>query len=229
MQLFHLSERSENVKTGPIATSYSSMNTCPKSCALYNKCYGYVTAAKYHWYKVSDGRNGFPFAHFIKRVKALPKGSSFRINVCGDLPGVNLSINGRMLNSLINATNHLTRWTYTHKPVIGRSPIARSNRALIKFANQRGFAVNLSADNLTMADKYLKMGIAPVVSIVRHDAPERGFTPKGTRYITCPAQTRETMTCARCRLCAFKDRKYIIAFRAHAQNKGRIEELTGNT
>lgn len=232
IQRFHLTQRSENVKTGPIATSTSCMGTCPKTCALYSKCYGWITATKYHWYKVSDGRNGFPFENFVASVRALRPGTLLRHNVTGDLFGENTRINGRRLNAFVQASKHLVRWTYTHKPVIasGRvsAKVARENRAKIRKANRDGFSVNLSADNLAMADKYIRLGIAPVTSIVAHDYPNKGKTPAGHRVIVCPAQTHESVTCEKCRICAFRKRNYVVGFRAHSQNYRTIEILTNN-
>ena len=64
---------------------------------------------------------------------------------------------------------------------------------------------------------------APRVTLRRElpIAPAKLETPAGHTVIACPAETRENVTCASCRLCADPNRKVVIGFRAHG-GKARV-------
>lgn len=220
---FHLNPTSGNKKTGPIAVSTSSAETCPASCGLFNSCYGKTGPQALHWRKVTNGERGDTFPDFIQKIKALPRHSLFRHNATGDLPGINENIDFDALAALDRAvaSRRLVAWTYTHKKRHAAALAARTNPALV---------VNLSADNATEADALMSHGV-PVVTVlpISHetDRIKSSRTPAGRLVVTCPATIREDVTCMNCGngapLCARSDRDYIIGFPAHGVSKRKAD------
>lgn len=218
---YHVTAKSANGKTGPIAVSTSSAETCPASCPLSGPagaCYAGSGPLALHWKQVSTGSRGVPLPVFVEQVRSLPAGTMFRHNQAGDLPGAGESIDMPALSALIGATAHLgPSWTYTHK----------TSWKEIALANSLGhFAINLSADNLEEADELAETGAGPVCVTLAADAPKGLKTPGGRRVAICPAQLSERTNCHNCGngapLCARKDRDYVIGFRAHGSRKARI-------
>ena len=101
-------------------------------------------------------------------------------------------------------------------------PLNSENAAIIKQANQNGFTVNVSANNLTQADDYKALNIAPVVAIISENLPKTFKTLAGNRVVTCPAQTNDRTSCETCGLCQRSERDYIIGFIAHGTSKKRL-------
>lgn len=217
--LFSLTRVSGNAKTGPIATSMTSADTCPNSCGFKEKgCYAKYGPTAMHWKKTSK-----TLAEFIEAIECLPKGSFFRHNVAGDLPGENEAIDGLALRAIAQAIENrkLTAWTYTHKHANARMVnIIRSNAG--------GLVVNLSADDMGKADSLLAYGL-PVVTVlpVEYETKKATRTPAGNLVVVCPAAIvgRDT-TCQTCGdgapLCARPNRDYIIGFPAHGSAKKSV-------
>lgn len=209
--MIHLTLKSSNIKTGSIPVSTSDSSTCPDSCPLKaGGCYAKSGPLGMHWKKVSSKMRGELLEQFARRIEALPHAQLWRHNQAGDLPGKGDRINGRSLARLVRANKGKRGFTYTHKP-----PLLGRNARAIADANQGGFTVNLSANSLAHADELKSYDIGPVVAIVPVGSPETGTTPAGNKYVVCPAQTREGVTCATCRLCSRADRSVIVGFLPH--------------
>jgi hypothetical protein len=208
MSKIHFIQKSGNRKTGAIPVTYSARDTCPPSCPHYRTdCYAEDFYTRLAWDKVPA--RGGDIEALAASVAALPDGQLWRHNVAGDLPGIGEKIDGRALGKIIKANKGKRGFTFTHKTSTAR------NRALIQLANNGGFTVNLSADDVGHADKLANYGVAPVVAIVPIDTPAKFTTPQGRRGIVCPAQLREDVTCESCGLCSLSGRAVIIGFRAH--------------
>lgn len=209
--MIHLTLESKNAKTGPIPVSTSDRSTCPDSCPLKaGGCYAAGGPLGMHWAKVSAGKRGELLEQFARKIEALPDGQLWRHNQAGDLPGKGDRINKKALARLVRANKGKRGFTYTHKP-----PLEHGNARAIVQANEGGFTVNLSANSLSHADTLKSYNLGPVVSIVPEGTPEKGLTPKGNRFVICPAQTREGVTCSSCKLCSRADRSVIVAFLPH--------------
>jgi hypothetical protein len=124
--------------------------------------------------------------------------------------GDNNIINVQALKDLVQANKNKSGFTYTHYPMNNDS-----NIQAVKMANNNGFTVNLSANNLKQADDYKSLKIAPVVVVVAEDCDKVSYTEKGNKIVVCPAQTSDKVTCSSCGLCQKSDRDYIIGFRVH--------------
>lgn len=234
---FHVTPRSANAKTGPIVVTTSSGTTCPPACPLKRTCYAKGGPLALHWAAVTRGERGEPWKRFLADLSdalaKAPRGQVWRHNQAGDLPGAGDRIDREALAALIatNATADARGFTYTHKPLIaadarGKAALAAANLAAVVEANANGFTINASANNLAHVDALADVidGRAPIVVVVAADAPPTLSTPAGRKVVVCPAQQREGVTCATCRLCARADRKVVVGFRAHgtgARHYGR--------
>lgn len=223
----HLTLKSANVKTGPIPVSTTEKKSCPPGCPHKTSCYAKSGPLALHWNKVSTKQRGGAWSEFLNQVKAFEQGQLWRHNQAGDLPGAGNKIDKSKLLSLVaaNSSSKAAGFTYTHKPVLGRDPIALENKALVKAANKSGFTINLSADNLAQADKLMKLKIAPVVTLLPEDYEDKSITPAGNTVIVCPAQTRDNISCSSCKLCANVGRAVIIGFKAHGSAKKAASKI----
>jgi len=212
--LTHLTLVSNNGKTGPMPVSTTSAHSCPDACPLKVKgCYAKGGNLLSHWRKVTNGIRGGVFSEFLKEIKSLSIGQVWRHNQAGDLLGENNKIDVKALKALVLANKGRKGFTYTHKPVLGNSKLEKANRNVVKHANDNGFTINLSGNNLDHADKLAELNIGPVVTILPIEAPNKGVTPQGRRWIACPAEY-SNINCANCQLCQ-KQRDIIVGFHAH--------------
>jgi hypothetical protein len=223
---YHITPRSANEKTGPIVVTTSAGETCPPACPFRRSCYAKAGPLALHWAAVTRGDRGDPWPAFLvtlaKALAKAPAGQVWRHNQAGDLPGVGDKIDRAKLAALVtvNAAAGAKGFTYTHKPLIagdGDAKVAASNLAGVVAANAAGFTINASANTLAHADALADRlaGRVPVCVVVDAATPEKTVTPAGRRVVVCPAQTREGVTCATCRLCSRADRSVIVGFRVH--------------
>lgn len=207
----HLTPRSKNRKTGPIPVSVTDMKSCPTSCPHMDAgCYAGYGKAGWLWSTVAE--RGIPWRLFCLMISELPKGTLWRHNEAGDLPGVGDALDLDALDMLVSANQGRRGFCFSHKPL--REP--KERRAVAR-AVRKGFMINLSADNLAHADELADLGIAPVAVILPSETAAATRTPAGRKVVVCPAVT-SGLTCATCGLCA-KDRKALVGFPAHGQAK----------
>ena len=213
----HLKLNSGNGKTGPIAVSTTSWESCPKTCGAWNDCYarkGYYT--RMHGDKVTNGDRGTSPDHFIKQVSAIRPGTMFRHNVSGDLWHVNNVIDKLLLNRLIAAVQHLSHaWTYTHHVLTAQNLLS------IRWANKSGFTINVSVESEAIAAKRYQQGL-PVCCITQ-GKPE-SFISHGVQFKRCENQLDgvpkdQKTQCIGCGngnpWCSRADRNFVIAFELH--------------
>ncbi len=217
----HLSPKSANAKTGPIPVSTSSADTCPPTCPLKESgCYANGGPLALHWRAVSDGQRGTDWDTFCAKIAELPEGTLWRHNQAGDLPGSRGLIDRAKLNQLVEANRGRRAFSYTHY-----EPSRGKNAEAIREANENGFTVSCSANNLEDADRLAEMGVGPVVTLVAESASRTLHTPAGRKVVICPAQLRDGVTCASCGLCAVSDREVIIGFLPHGCQRLSAERV----
>lgn len=215
MTLAHLTQVSANTKTGPIPVSITEQKSCPPSCPLKSKgCYADSGPLRLHWDRIGTGERGDAWSIFCQAIARLPRGQFWRHNQAGDLPGHGQNINAVEMAQLVKANNGRRGFTYTHKHTRNDGTIHEENVALIREANAKGFAVNLSANSLAHADKLADLNAGPVVTLLPKDCTSNTVTPAGRKVVICPATYREYTTCATCQLCQ-KQRGAIVGFPAH--------------
>lgn len=212
----HLTLKSSNAKTGPIPVSTTEKASCPTSCPLRGAgCYAESGPLAIHWGKVPE--RGMEWADFCEAISKLPEGQLWRHNQAGDLPGDGTRIDGQALMLLVAANEGKRGFTYTHyDPEVG------DNAFWIAAANAMGFTVNLSADDLAEADRFLGLGIGPVALTVPSSQQARTGTPGGAVVSVCPAAVRSDTSCVDCGICATQH-KAVIAFPAHGSSYRRID------
>lgn len=218
---FSFTRTSGNRKTGPIAVSMTSRNSCPDSCALKaNGCYAESGMVRLHWQKLDQQTAGYDLAQFVGLISSLPTGAAFRHNVAGDIP----DLHHLMCISKAAQSRNLEGWTYTHN----HSDEAMRNG--IAYVNtKQGLTVNLSANSPKHADELLALTIGPVVTVVSPDTWKDdkpiSKTSKGNTIVRCPAEYIEGMDCDKCRLCAVSTRRGIVGFTAHGVAKRKVIAL----
>ena len=225
---YHLTKKSSNVKTGPIAVSTTSRDSCSPSCPLFGSgCYAESGPLRLHWDAVSEGSwrdkpRGTDIESFVASLKSLPEGSCFRHNQAGDLPHVNGLINAHALELITDACKErkLIAWTYTHHSVDNMN-----NTVMIRRSNKEGLTVNVSAHNQQHAADMHKKGL-PSVCIVPKNETRKAWDHDGVKFLVCPAQWSDK-NCAECKLCSVADRACVVAFKAHGTGSRKVESTIG--
>lgn len=202
-----------NRKTGPIPTTRSPASTCPDSCGLKgNGCYAENAPLVWAW--TDDAVKGCDFDALLMKIRRIPVGNLWRHNEAGDL-------DFETLERLVAANSGRRGFTYTHH-VPNQNP---RRLADLRASNANGFTVNVSADNVLIADRYVALGL-PTVVVLPMTAENVSYTPAGNKIVACPAEKSDRVTCATCGLCQIADRPYIIGFRAHGSRKKTAERVT---
>ncbi len=221
--LIAVTPRSNNKKTGPILTTKQERKTCPKSYPFIDHgCYARFGPLNWHWQAMEKGTSatGTPIEtswdHALRKISDQEMGALWQYGEAGDLPGENEKIDLRLLKTLVRANQGKRGFTYTHK--YNR----KENHAKIKRANDEGFTINLSANDIAHADKLHHLKIGPVVTVLPHDQTKNLKTPKGRKVIVCPNVTKG-VNCKNCGLCAIVDRRFIVGFPAHEPSKKKMK------
>lgn len=224
---FSFVRHSQNAKLGPIPSSMSSGWTCPDACRLKDSgCYGEFGLLAEHWRQLSRGGGLAPEA-FLAQVAQLPKGTLWRHNVVGDLPGLNNELDQLMLARLVVANRGRRGHTFTAKP------LGKGVWAALWESTAQGFVTNISCHGLEHLDTLSRRAQVgpgygarlPAAVVLPEDAPDVLTSPGGVPVMVCPAETAQKKTCATCGLCARADRPYAIGFRAHGQWRQRVTAL----
>ena len=218
----HFTVSSTNSKTGPMLVTTQSSDTCSDSCPFNGAgCYGQAGGhLLWHWRKVSNGERTKKWEDFLAAIKKQQKGSLWRMSQVGDLPHTDEEIDLDKLQDVIDANRHMKGFTFTH-----HNTESEHNRKAIEHANDNGFTINLSANNLKDADQKAALNIGPVaVPIPEDPANWPKTTPEGRPIVPC-LNPRHGLTCAECGLCAVAKRKSIVGFPAHGSGKRKIEKV----
>jgi len=217
--MFLLTKRSSNRKTGPIPVSTTTPDSCPDSCPLKAKgCYAKGGPLNIVWNRAKNA--GLSVTEFFAEVAQIPKGMVWRHNQAGDLlKHDDETIDFDFLKGLVKANKGKKGFTYTH-----HDTSMEANRKAIKYANDNGFTVNLSANSVREVDDLVDLGIAPVVTIVPSHFT-KNFKTEKNRVTICPATQNEFVTCATCQLCQKADRKTVVGFPAHGSAKKTVDKM----
>ena len=226
---FQLTPKSSNRKTGPIATLRSSSDSCPSTCPFNNGggCYAASGPEALWWKRLDESEKPEHVSGWLGlsdqfRAAKLKPGTLLRVNTAGDLP--QLPITGEILGNVVDLMRGIFEhhgmipFTYTHH---GQT---EHNLSVVDRQNRAGFTVNLSCDSEEQASKRHRQGYPSTVVVAHDEERTRWRDEHGCTFVVCPAQTREGMTCDRCRLCAKPDRGAVVAFRAHGAKRKKISE-----
>ena len=204
---------SGNAKTGNIPQVYAQRSTCPPSCIHYGTtCYAECFYTARNWRKADTG---ITLAELCDKISSLPRYQLWRYAVAGDLPGQGEAVDSEALMHIAAANYGKLGFGFTHK---------RSDEALAaaRKATAAGFTINVSADGLADLDQLHARGAWPLVVTLPSDSPRSLTSPAGLPVAICPAQVMDT-NCAKCKLCARADRKVVVGFLAHGNQKVRLD------
>ena len=241
MYAYLITPMSRNAKTGPMPVTTSQSVSCPSACPLIQRgCYAKAGPLAAIWRaldrvkpgeKTAKAESGQTYkahtsADLRRFIRSLGQGVLWRHNQAGDLPRVSgtQSIDADELLGIVDANKRAGArgFTYTHHDVVNNL----HNRGMVAHANNSGFTINLSGNNLAHADVLASLSIGPVVAIVSVDQTENMISPAGRKVVMCPAtQDRvKPVSCASCGLCAIANRSCIVAFPAHGASKRFVSE-----
>jgi hypothetical protein len=211
---------SENRKLGSMGATYRGIGrsrggTCPSTCPLWKKgCY-----AEYSCTRIQADRAGKTTRQdadkLFNYLTRLPKNHLVRLHVTGDFfTEGGKRVDAQYLFALARAAicrPDLTIWTYTHAR-------GRALRRILKFTETlSNVTVNVSCDSMSEAVRMFDDEELPVVVSAGEDFKD--ISLDGVKFRICSAQKSDKITCNKCRLCARKDRDFIIAFLAHGTGK----------
>lgn len=200
----------------------SPRSTCPTACPLRKSaasgslCYaehghlgGFIWLGLDRSVVGSNFGNGihvYSLPQLLIAIRSLVPGSIWRHNQAGDLtPDADGNIDRSELLSIAAANTGRKGFTFTHHDVLEN----RFNRRTVRLANNAGFRINLSANNIEHADRLFALGIAPVVTIIPQQQSTNFRTSAGNLVVVCPARNRSGVTCSTCKLCT-RERNVIV-------------------
>lgn len=225
-------ESSKNSKTGDVAATYASISkSCSDSCLLKNGgCYAqtsYVGIVTSRLNKLAEKNNVTPLeiaqeeAWLIRESfgkKNIQHKKPLRLHVAGD---TTTKEGAKVISEGVD--NYKSRggglvWSYTH-----------SWKSVPRSAWTKNISILGSVDSIEEVKKVRRKGYAPAIVVPQFEN-HKAFSIKGTstKFIPCPAQTKENVTCVDCKLCMRADdlyeRNYGIAFSAHGVLKNKINK-----
>lgn len=217
----HLTLKSSNTKTGAIPVSTTEKNSCPDTCSFKKGgCYALDYHLNMHWNKVSDKSRGTNWEEFCNAIAKFKPDTLWRHNQAGDLAGANNVIDTAKLDQLVQANKGKNGFTYTHYPIDNSS-----NLAAIKAANQSGFTINISTEDIKAADNAYNLGLPSTVVLSTKPENSTFKTPEGNTIAVCPAQLKDDISCKTCQLCQKSERKVIVGFIAHGSSKAKVIKI----
>ena len=222
---YHITLKSSNAKTGPIPVTTTEQKSCPDICPFRNDegCYAETGPLALHWRKVSTGERSINLDQLCNAISGLVKGQLWRHNQAGDLPHNDGIIDAEQVSAIVRSNQGRKGFTYTHHDMNHAH-----NRAVIQNANESGFTINLSGNDLGHADQLAALSIAPVTVVLPHTVQGNAkiTTPAGRKVTVCPATYRDDISCATCKLCASaKQERPIIGFPAHGTRKAKASAI----
>lgn len=209
------------------ATYGSIEGTCPSDCALRGEsCYAetaYVGIQVARLDKQAKGLNALELARMEARVidaaydgGKIPEGRDLRVHVSGDSKTI---AGSRLINSAIGrwkVRGGNDVWSYTHS----WKNVSRDNWDNV--------SILASVDKVEDVAWAKAQGYAPAIVVAEFEN-DKAFTMKGSdvKWIPCPAQTKDDVSCTDCRLCIrssyLEQSNHGIAFAAHGIRKNNIK------
>ena len=226
----HAVEKTGNAKTGPVAVTYVGKGSCPPDCLHLQAgtCYGANgSPVDWTWRRLVEVATAREYARaHAHEIDSLPADRPLRMRVVGDVTGPDAArIEARA------AARYQARaadgvdarvWSYSHA---WRKIDPRSYY-------DRGVSVLASVETDAETRAALRAGWAVARTVATHPeggkAETIGRGPRAYRLLPCPAQTRASVTCVDCMLCARADylrrTRTVITFAAHGTRTRKLRE-----
>ena len=199
----HVTLKSSNAKTGPLATTYREQSSCPTTCPLMGQgCY-----ATGRIFGIPRKFGSESTDAVLSLIQTLKPGQGLRLNVSGDF----LAEDGTPDLEYIAACNAVADARPDCKVIAYTHAWRTLDPSLFHFG------VNASCDT----DQDIADARAAGWGTVTVGA-ENGATIAGTRVVRCPAETRDDVSCASCMLCAKTPSiPTTVTFTPHGAGKAR--------
>lgn len=219
MKLAIVTQKSGNAKIGRVSATYQPTTHCVDCPLKNNGCYAQNGIVALHTSKLdaaarashaSPIRSARQEARGIDALRA--RGQGLRIHTSGDCPTTEAAETVADAAERFMARGGGKAWSYTHA------------WRRVKRASWGKVSVLASVENLRDALRAARKGWA-VARVVPTFASDKAWNEGGIRWIPCPAQTRDDVTCESCRLCWDDDKLRRIgagvAFEAHGSSRKR--------
>ncbi len=196
----YVSLKSANTKTGPMTTTYRTEESCPSTCPLLGQgCY-------------ADGRiRAIPRKYGQEGNEAIlslidkPLTFGVRFNVVGDFA----LADGSLDVDYVNACNALAE----ARPEVKIIAYTHMWRTLTP--DVFSFVCNASCETPEQVAEAVAAGWQATLV-----GSEAGTKIAGKRVITCPAQTRDDVSCATCMLCSKGgEGRAVVNFEVHGPTR----------
>lgn len=193
---YHLTFQSANRKTGPIAVTTTSKNSCWEGCPFYKgPCYGSAMHINMHWDKVSNTSRGYDMPTLCEQVETLPRRSYLRGNQVGDQPrneDGSINLEEAMMLAKSCARRLLKAWTYCHHEQTD------GNLAALRTLTEAGLTVNASCETEAQVDRVYAQGGLAVLVVDPDEKRTHWKTPGGVSVRVCPEQRGLIANCLDC-------------------------------
>lgn len=236
----HLTPQSGNAKTGNIPVTYRPMTTCAIGCPFLPKSYAAELVAQgkrdasipanggcYGTGRIFGMAAKFsqtvPVTELRAKLSRAAKSARFlRDRVVGDVMTDAGEIDHDYIESIAGLANEfdLIPFGYTH----AWRDFTRDDVARVK---ETGYVMNASCETRDDVRAAIDLGFPVTIASDLINDGETFTRPDGKdlRVVTCPAQTRENVTCASCGLCAKSERAAVVRFNIH----GTARKSAANT
>lgn len=211
-------EVSQNEKIGPVSTTYTTQESCDKSCPFYGEgCYGESGMVAIHGRRLDKAyTNETPeqiAAEESSAIEKLTGNLDLRVHTVGDCKTPEAA---RIISSAMRKhrrKHNRGAWTYTH---------AWRN---VPAENWQGESVLASVETPEDAEKAMKAGYA-VAMVVEKFESKKMYEKNGLKILPCPAQTNDNKQCVNCRACMNAESllrtKTVIGFEPHGSQKKKV-------
>lgn len=200
----HLVRKTNNKKTGKVAATYITGDTCPDRCPFLSICYANQGTMGNTPFKIAETHGTEDLARTADGIRALPDGALVRHAVSGEPTPEYVAAMGAAHEDRPDTLG----WTYLH---------SWPDRSPAEFPTN--LVPNASCETPEELEKATANGWDTVLVATGADDELIGQKVAGKRVIVCPNQSRG-VTCAECKLCMKRDRAVTIAFLPHgAKNK----------
>lgn len=213
-------QKSANVKIGDVSTTYLGTVSCV-DCAYRHTtkegdegCYAENGMVGIHVRRLNRNVRA-AHASPVRQAEAEARGQALRIHTSGDCPTAEAARIVADAAERFVARGGGTPWSYTH--------------AWRRVPRKAWGSVSVLASVETLADaaRATRRGWA-VARVVPQFSGDKAWVEGGIRWIPCPAQTRDDVTCSTCRLCLDDNKLRAIgagvAFEAHGSSKRKAAE-----
>jgi hypothetical protein len=206
----HFVPKTNNKKTGKVAATYITGDTCPDRCPFLGVCYANQGTMGNTPFKIADKHGTEDLSRTADGIRALPDGALVRHAVSGEPTPEYVAEIGAAHEDRPDTLG----WTYLH---------SWPDRSPAEFP--ANMVPNASCETRDEVEKAIGNGWDTVLVATGEEDELIGSVVAGKRVIVCPNQTRG-VTCADCRLCMKRDRAVTIAFLPHGAHRKVSEAVS---